>query len=160
MKKEIKGFLLGTTATALLMGGLTFASNRSETVQRYFRDIKIKLNGSEVIPKDATGKTVEPFIIDGTTYLPVRAVGEAMGLDVDWNGDTNTVLLEGDSTKDNNEYKTLEQIHYYDCALYKAERILGNITVGNQTYLAKIIYNTGIGGGDCIFFEQNGEDKR
>ena len=95
MKKEIKGFLLGTTATALLMGGLTFASNRSETVQRYFRDIKIKLNGSEVIPKDATGKTVEPFIIDGTTYLPVRAVGEAMGLDVDWNGDTNTVLLEG-----------------------------------------------------------------
>ena len=59
-----------------------------------YRDIKIKLDGTEITPKDANGKTVEPFIIDGTTYLPVRAVGEAMGLDVDWDGETSIVQLE------------------------------------------------------------------
>ena len=35
----------------------------------------------------------EPFIYDGTTYLPVRAVGEAVGKTVGWDGKTNTVTL-------------------------------------------------------------------
>ena len=94
MKKELKCFMLGAGVIALLMGSLTLAGNYSENVQRFYRDIKIKLNGSEITPKDATGKVVEPFIIDGTTYLPVRAVGEALGLVVDWNERTSTVLLD------------------------------------------------------------------
>ncbi len=95
MKQGWKHFIMGASTMAVLMGGLTFAANRSETIQRTFRDIKIKLNGTEITPKDANGKTVEPFIIDGTTYLPVRAVGEAMGLNVDWDGETSTVKLNG-----------------------------------------------------------------
>lgn len=30
--------------------------------------------GVKIEPKDATGETVEPFIYNGTTYLPVRAI--------------------------------------------------------------------------------------
>ena len=78
---------------AILLGGLTLAATRSETVQRFFRDIKIELNGTEIIPKDVTGKVVEPFIIDGTTYLPVRTVGEALGLYVGWEEENNKVIL-------------------------------------------------------------------
>ena len=37
MKKELKGFLMGACTMAILMGGLTFAANRSETVQRISR---------------------------------------------------------------------------------------------------------------------------
>ena len=44
-------------------------------------------------PKDANGNTVEPFIIDGTTYLPVRAVSNALGLNVGWDDATSTVSL-------------------------------------------------------------------
>lgn len=93
MKKELKGFFVGTSVTAVLMGGLCFASNITDTVQRTFRDIKITLNGNTVNPTDVTGKTVEPFIIDGTTYLPVRAVSNALGANVDWDGETSTVIL-------------------------------------------------------------------
>ena len=40
MKKERwQGFLIGVSTTAILMGSLTFATNRSETVQRIYRDI-------------------------------------------------------------------------------------------------------------------------
>ncbi len=35
----------------------------------------------------------EPFIYNGTTYLPVRAVGEAVGKEVAWDNDTKTVTL-------------------------------------------------------------------
>lgn len=36
---------------------------------------------------------VAPQIINDRTYLPLRAVGEMMGLDVEWNGGTKTVTL-------------------------------------------------------------------
>ena len=34
------------------------------------------------------------FIEDGRTYLPVRYALEGLGVDVDWNGDTNTILIK------------------------------------------------------------------
>lgn len=78
----------------VLMFSLTsFASNYSENVIRYYNNIKIKLNGQELIPKDENGSIVEPFVINGTTYLPVRAIGNALGLDVNWDSLNNTILL-------------------------------------------------------------------
>lgn len=58
-----------------------------------YKNISIQINGSKITPKDVTGKAVEPFIIDGTTYLPVRAVGEAVGYEVDWDNATSTVTM-------------------------------------------------------------------
>lgn len=53
----------------------------------------IKLDGEEVQLHDVTGKRVYPLVRDGTTCIPVRGVSELLGLDVDWDGETNTVLL-------------------------------------------------------------------
>ncbi|WP_018130266.1 copper amine oxidase N-terminal domain-containing protein [Effusibacillus pohliae] len=42
---------------------------------------------------------VQPFIKDGRTLIPVRAVSEALGADVKWNGETQTVTIrKGDIT--------------------------------------------------------------
>ena len=70
-----------------------FASTGTKTAELAYRDIKISLNGKEFTPKDAAGNVVEPFIIDGTTYLPVRAVAEALNLNVEWDNATSTVKL-------------------------------------------------------------------
>ncbi len=51
------------------------------------------LNGQEIQPKDANGFYVEPFIINGTTYLPVRAVADSLGIHVSWDSSTQTVIL-------------------------------------------------------------------
>ena len=98
MLKKFKNFALGFVSASVIFCGLAYASQISETVQRTFKDIKIVINGNTITPKDANGNVVEPFIIDGTTYLPVRAVGEALGLTVSWDGNTNTVTLGGGST--------------------------------------------------------------
>ena len=42
---------------------------------------------------DANGNPVEPFIIDGTTYLPVRGISSSLGLNVAWDEQTKTVQL-------------------------------------------------------------------
>ena len=93
MKERIQGILIGVAITIAFIGTLSFASQRAEYVERFYKDIKITLNGIIVEPKDVNGNDAEPFIIDGTTYLPVRAICNALGLKVNWNAETNTVEL-------------------------------------------------------------------
>ena len=92
MKKRIIMILAVMLVAATLTVGV-FASTGAVQVTLNYRDIKITLNGQEVQPKNACGDSVEPFIINGTTYLPVRAVSEALGLDVQWDEETGTIQL-------------------------------------------------------------------
>lgn len=88
---------------AMVLGVALGVAGSSGEVQKTltYRDIKISVNGKEITPTDATGAVVEPFIIDGTTYLPVRAVASAVGLEVGWDEATNTVRL-GDNAGGHN----------------------------------------------------------
>lgn len=94
MKKQWKGFLSGVLVSAMTMA---FATSALAAYQKQatldYTGISITLDGQPVIPTDANGNSVEPFAIDGTTYLPVRAVANAMGLGVDWEQSTQTVKL-------------------------------------------------------------------
>jgi len=55
-------------------------------------DIKFTLNGEAWTPMD-NGQAMAPIIYNGRTYLPVRAVGEALGIKVNWDDATRTVIL-------------------------------------------------------------------
>lgn len=94
MKKRILSLIL----VAVMAFGICVpvsAANGTENVDITYRAIKINLNGTEITPCDAEGATVEPFIMNsnGTTYLPLRAIGQALGLNVAWDGATSTVTL-------------------------------------------------------------------
>ncbi len=83
-----------TSALAISMIGIVAnatVGQRAATLN--YDSIKIMLDGKEIVPTDADGNTLEPFIIDGTTYLPVRGVSGALGLGVNWNAETKTVEL-------------------------------------------------------------------
>ena len=75
----------------MLVCGTAIASSarRTETIDVTY-DV---IDGLAIDPKDAQGNKVEPFIYNGTTYLPVRAVGEAFGKNVSWDGSTMTVYV-------------------------------------------------------------------
>lgn len=76
---------------------------RSVLALASYNNIRITLDGATITPKDANGNSVEPFIIDGTTYLPVRGIASALGLSVSWDGTNKTVLLSSkDGTSDTN----------------------------------------------------------
>lgn len=92
MKKRV----LSICAVIAIVSALTisaFSASGYKQANLLYSDIKIKLNGQEITPKDVNGTVVEPFIIDGTTYLPVRALSGALGLEVDWDEATSTVIL-------------------------------------------------------------------
>ena len=79
---------------ALLCGTAVAASTiTSRTITAQYMGIQIVVDGVAVTPKDANGNVVEPFVSEGTTYLPVRAIGEALGKEVTWDGETRTVYV-------------------------------------------------------------------
>lgn len=95
MRKRASGFFAGVLSTVILFG---IISTASATVGRVsaeldYNNIKVSLNGAPVSLTDANGNTVEPFAMNGTTYLPVRGVASALGLGVDWDQATQTVKL-------------------------------------------------------------------
>lgn len=51
-------------------------------------------SGIDVMQNEQFKTDVPACIIDGSTYLPVRAVSEALGCKVDWDGVTRTVYIE------------------------------------------------------------------
>ena len=95
INRRWKDILLGAVGMALVscmvVPALAYTGTRNEALT--YRDIKVELDGTRLTLRDGDGTVVEPFIIDGTTYLPVRAVAEALGLDVTWNGQTGVVAL-------------------------------------------------------------------
>jgi len=106
-RENIKGFLSGVLVTVLLISSIpALASTGSKMIEVYYNNIKITLDGVQVTPRDGQGNIVEPFTFNGTTYLPVRAVSNALGIAVDWDSDSKTVILgtgvvSGDWSKDN-----------------------------------------------------------
>lgn len=90
-----KVFVSSILATGLLCGAVgVYASNGVSLVQAYLNsNIKFTVNGASWTPKDANGNKISPLVYNGSTYLPAKAVGEAMNAEVLWNGNSKTVAI-------------------------------------------------------------------
>lgn len=93
MKKLLKGYIIGFLCAAVLFSSISYAANTTTLYDVITNGVKIVLDGHKLNPTDANGKTVEPIIYNGTTYLPVRAVASALGKAVYWDGPNYTVYL-------------------------------------------------------------------
>ena len=95
MKGKTKGFIAGFLLCALIVGAVIPASAAvyDKLMEVYYRDIKVTIDGQTVTPKDAQGRPIEPFLSGGTTYLPIRGIASALGLDVAWDQSPSTVSL-------------------------------------------------------------------
>lgn len=115
MKKRLQGFIAGVLVGSLI-GVAGYAA----------QTVRLVIDGKELIPTDANGNRVDPIIIDGTTYLPVRAVANAFGKAVYWDGSNYTVYL-GDMSG-GLEYPTvmLEDMTSIDEPAYKTDKLTDN----------------------------------
>jgi len=118
MEKRLQGLLAGVLIGALLTSGVVFAKQASETISVIYDNIKILIDGKEYRPTDGNGNEVEPFIYNGTTYLPVRAIANAFDKEVDWEAQTSTVTLGS------KHYDWLCQMGYVD---YSTTRVASEV---------------------------------
>ncbi|MBQ8250023.1 MAG: NPCBM/NEW2 domain-containing protein [Clostridia bacterium] len=106
MKKRTKSIIAGLVVGATLAGTSLIAANTITLYNVVANGVKIVIDGQKITPTDANGNAVEPIIYNGTTYLPVRAVANAFGKAVYWDGPTYTVYLGDMDGK--LEYPTVE----------------------------------------------------
>ena len=93
-KERLKGFITGAIVTTLIIGCMAvFAEPIEKVITATYNDIKIYIDGAKIEPKDVDGNKVEPFVYNGTTYLPVRAIGQAFDKTVDWDGTTQSIYI-------------------------------------------------------------------
>ena len=94
MKKQLRGFVVGFIIATLLMG-TAIGAGLTKTIEVAFNSVNITVNGKKV--------NADNILYDGTTYVPLRAVAEALGKDVGWDQSTNTVSIndkvESDTVK-------------------------------------------------------------
>lgn len=97
LRPHLTSFFCGALATVALLslGGPALAARQRQATLQY-TGVRVTLDGKALELKDEKGASVEPFVLDGTTYLPVRAIAGALGLEVDWDQASQTVALSTD----------------------------------------------------------------
>lgn len=72
----------------------SYAAGGIERIQAYLNhDFKFTLNGQDWTPRNQEGNQLAPVILDGSSYLPVKAIVEVTGGKVTWNEATKTIEI-------------------------------------------------------------------
>ena len=82
-KRTLSVFAVSAMAVSMMHGAL--AAND---------DVKVVINGAEL--KIAENDT-KPFVEDGSTLVPMRAIFDALGASVQWDDATKTVTSKSDN---------------------------------------------------------------
>lgn len=84
-KMKRKLLLVMIIVLSLLLNISVYAAATQE-VTANVGAIKITINGKKFVPYDADSKEkMDVLVYQGRTYLPLRALGEAMNAEVNWN---------------------------------------------------------------------------
>lgn len=117
MKKKIhthriRDMLIGAALLSLILTMATpaLAALGTMTIEA-FTGVKVYVNDQLVDPRDANGNEVEVLVYNGTTYLPIRAVGNALGLAVQYDTATQSAYLGTHSSETPAFY--LDELDYF-----------------------------------------------
>ena len=92
-RTRLVSFLMGAVA-ALILGSMSLpalAASGAFTITG--SPINVMVNGEVFKPKDVNGNDVLVFVYNGTTYAPLRALAEAYGLEVSYDGARNMAVV-------------------------------------------------------------------
>ncbi|MBE5822233.1 MAG: S41 family peptidase [Clostridiales bacterium] len=109
MKKEIKGFVIGSIST-LMLSSLVYAGSQVANV--FLSPFDIKLNGKEYVSQ------MPVLNYQGRTYLALRELGTVLGDEIDFKDDTiiinskNDEKISNDITKLDAIYTIIKESYY------------------------------------------------
>lgn len=93
MQKRLLAGVIGTTLLLGLGTGALAASSLEEIKAYLNGEIKFKVNGADWRPSDEKGNEMMPITYNGNTYVPLRSVSTALNTPIDYDGESQTVVL-------------------------------------------------------------------
>jgi hypothetical protein len=88
MKQRLQGMVAGILIAILFMGTVTAVAASTRTIQATY-GVNVVVDGAW----QQFAPDMQPFISGGRTFLPVRGIADAFGVDVEWISATQTVYL-------------------------------------------------------------------
>lgn len=85
-------------AVAACLSFPVLAQSTVSPVSITYSELRMVVDGRTIVPKDANGNPAEPFMYQNTTYLPLRALANALHLDVAWDPATSAIRLTSDAS--------------------------------------------------------------
>ncbi|MBQ4556729.1 MAG: copper amine oxidase [Clostridia bacterium] len=148
-RKIILPFLAGIIATILIFATAASTGLVSKMIQVFY-GVDIYIDDKLLDAKDVNGNPVEAFIYNGTTYLPIRAVGEAVGKTVQWEGKNNSAYL-GKHTGDKPAVwlKDLDYFYETGSGFRFSDTLQDNL--GNTHNNCISTYSSTLGGDDATY---------
>ena len=90
MKKRI---IATCVAAVLCLGAASAAQNYKQSITVEY-GIDLLVNGQQMTLRDPNGQQVNPFVYDGTTYVPLRAVSEILGAKIGYDATKNIASVD------------------------------------------------------------------
>ena len=80
--------------TSCMVVGAAAVNGLPQSVTATFRpDVTLQVNGTAYTIRDTNGNEVAPLLYNGTTYVPLATLGQALGVQVSWDAATQTVVV-------------------------------------------------------------------
>ena len=99
MKKRFLSFAAGALTALLISATTVTALAASGAIRIEVSPISVLVDGEVFQPKDAKGNDVMVFTCNGTTYAPLRALAEAYGLEVGYDGERHIATVSKQPTQ-------------------------------------------------------------
>lgn len=158
MKKRMFVTMVGAISIISMATGAVAATTSAKIQAFLDGSITFKINGSAWKPTDASGKPIQPITYNGTTYLPVRAVSDAFGTPIKYDGATKTISIgAGDTVSFNSSgVKPKYQPYNFEDIIDKSK-----LQFGGKTYLGAYGMPawSGTAPNDYMSFQFNGNYK-
>lgn len=91
--KKLAALLLSILAVVGVLLVTATAADGFQITAKLTPTVTVQMDGQTQTFYNVNGEEVSPIIYEGSVYLPVRAIGEMMGMDVSWDSATSTVSL-------------------------------------------------------------------
>lgn len=141
-KKLLVMVALAITMLTCFASGVLASSKLIKITAYLNQGISIILDGRNYVAKDANNNEIYPITYNNTTYLPLRAVGEATGLDVQWNQIEQKInLSKKPSTTPGQKRSFSQELITHQILYYKPSGITHNI---NDLLIGKTQYEEAV----------------
>jgi hypothetical protein len=88
MRKMMEKLMTALLLTSVLLGSVgVYASSQLRKIEAYYNVKDIVINRVSKMP------TEQPFTYNGSTYVPLRYISEALGENVDWEASTQSIYI-------------------------------------------------------------------
>jgi hypothetical protein len=125
MNNNMKKSILAFAVVGMTLSGAAgvYAGSKLQKINAYLNNqIGIQVDGKTYAPVDGQGRPLAPITYNGTTYLPVRALGDVLKVSVNYDASQHLVQIGSPSSGTPDSDTSLTPVNYTNAQMEKIKK--------------------------------------